>query len=122
MQLIIAGTRDFNDYALLKRRLTYFLQNAIVRQTEIEIVSGGCQGADALGERYTQENNFKLKLFPADWAKYGKAAGPIRNADMARYASHCIVLILVRFRVKIIKFLSRIFYTFVGFNRLNFRI
>lgn len=81
-RVIIAGSRDFDDYLLLQDHADYMLS----RQEDIEIVSGGASGADALGERYAKDRGYKLKIFPADWAKYGRRAGPIRNREMAEYA------------------------------------
>ena len=40
-----------------------------------------------LGEQYAKEHGIPLVLFPADWDRYGKRAGYIRNDKMARYAS-----------------------------------
>lgn len=54
---------------------------------DCEIVSGGCRGADLAGERYAAEHGFALKRFPAEWKKYGKAAGMKRNAEMITYIS-----------------------------------
>lgn len=85
-RVIVAGGRDFNDYELLKQKLDTYLSNL----KDVEIVSGGCQGADDLGERYAIENRIDLVMFPADWIKYGKAAGPIRNKEMAEYANYLI--------------------------------
>lgn len=42
-----------------------------------------------LGENYAKERGYGIKRFPADWS-LGKKAGPIRNAQMADYATHCI--------------------------------
>jgi hypothetical protein len=87
MKIIIAGSRHFNDYNLLKTKCDYFLKNTHC----VEIVSGAAAGADALGEKYAAENGFALKLFPADWGKYSKAAGVIRNREMAKYADALIL-------------------------------
>lgn len=87
-KVIIAGSRSFNDYEKLKS----FCDSVLINKTEIEIVSGCCiRGADKLGELYAKERNFCLSLFPADWDKYGKSAGVIRNKDMADYADALIV-------------------------------
>jgi len=87
MKIIIAGGRDFDDYEMLCRRV----DNILSRQTEIEIVSGRAKGADQLGERYAKERGYIIKMFPADWNTYRKAAGYIRNTEMAEYADALIV-------------------------------
>jgi len=51
-----------------------------------EVVSGGATGIDKEGEDYAYAHGIPVKRFPADWDKHGKAAGPIRNRDMAKYA------------------------------------
>ena len=86
IKVIIAGTRDFNDYSFLKKNLDYFLQGINPNNEEIEIVSGNARGADKLGERYAKEHNLPVKLFPANWDKYGKRAGYLRNQEMANYS------------------------------------
>ncbi len=43
-----------------------------------------------LGEKYAAENGFKIKRYPAEWDKYGKMAGPIRNERMAKSADYVI--------------------------------
>ena len=86
MKVIIAGGRDFDNYEKLKLVCDFTL----VSSADIEIVSGGCKGADLLGERYAKENNYPIKRFNADWDKHGKAAGPIRNKQMSEYADALI--------------------------------
>ena len=85
-KVIIAGCRDFTDYALLRS----FADETLAGAEDVEIVSGGARGADALGERYARERGRRLKVFPADWKKWGAAAGPIRNGQMADYADALI--------------------------------
>ena len=84
-RIIVAGGRDFTDYALLSETLDVILKRYTLR--EVQIVSGCCRGADALGERYARAHGIPVVRFPADWQAYGKAAGPIRNRKMAEYAS-----------------------------------
>jgi len=86
MKVIIAGGRDFNDFNLLCKKCDFLLQN----QKEIEVVSGTARGADQLGEKYANERDYKITRFPANWDKYKKAAGYIRNEEMAKYADALI--------------------------------
>ena len=83
-RVIVAGGVHFNDYETLKNTLDDHISNS--SKEEIEIVSGHAKGADSLGERYAKEHGIKCIVFPADWKKYGRAAGPIRNKQMLEYA------------------------------------
>ena len=89
MKVIIAGTRTFSDYDYLEEHVSETLRN--YHDADIEIVSGGASGADFLGEQYAKKHNLPIKRFPADWNQYGRAAGPIRNRQMAEYADVCLV-------------------------------
>lgn len=82
-RVIIAGGRLFNDYTYLKESMDYFLQNI---NDEIIVVCGKARGTDTLGERYAKERGYTVHYFPADWNRYGKAAGYIRNEEMAKNA------------------------------------
>lgn len=86
MKVIIAGSRGFDDYAQLCQVCDHMLQE----QSEVEIVSGTAKGADNLGERYARDRGYQVKQFPADWARYGRSAGPKRNKGMASYADALI--------------------------------
>ena len=83
MKVIIAGSRNFINYHKLKKECNQFFQD----HKKIEIVSG-ChyKGADKLGIQFANEKGFNIVRFPAAWYTYGKAAGPIRNKEMAIYA------------------------------------
>ena len=88
-RVIIAGGRDFNDYALLKTKCDNILAEKATTH-HIIIVSGAARGADSLGEKYAQEHSYTIEKYPADWNTHGKAAGPIRNAQMANSADALI--------------------------------
>lgn len=99
-KIIVAGGRDFDDYGYLHQKVGEVLANSesyfygmagdYARYDNVEIVSGGARGADFLGERFAEENIMPLKQFPADWDAHGRAAGIIRNEEMARYADMLI--------------------------------
>lgn len=104
MRLIIAGSRTFNDKKLLEKEVDSFIEemwNGVsIANTQWDedwvVVSGTCEGADLHGEWYADKNGLELKRFAPDWKKFGKAAGPKRNTEMAEYASQskrgaCIV-------------------------------
>lgn len=84
IRLIVAGSRDVNDYLKLRDRLDKLLS----RHSNIEIISGGARGADALGEQYAVERGLNLRRIPAYWDWFKKPAGHIRNRRMAWYGTH----------------------------------
>ena len=86
MRTIIAGSRDVTDYE--KVTVAVKLSGFVIT----EVVSGGARGVDTLGEQYAKEHSLSCKRFPADWSKYGRAAGPIRNEQMAEYAEALVAL------------------------------
>lgn len=86
MKAIVAGCRDVTDFNLVQTAI----DNSGFEITEL--VSGRATGVDALGERWARENSVKITTFPADWRTHGKAAGPIRNAQMAEYADALIAV------------------------------
>ena len=95
LKILICGGRHFCNYALLES----IADNVIKGQnfSEIEIVSGHCIGADRMGEEYAKRRNYALKIFPAEWKKYGKRAGPIRNKQMIDYIAEFENKIVVAF-------------------------
>lgn len=84
VKIIIAGTRTFTDYRLLRKVLSETAGD--IDKSTIEIISGGAKGADRLGELFAERNGLKLTVIPAEWDKYGRSAGYKRNLKMAEYA------------------------------------
>ena len=84
MKTIIAGGREFDDYELMTISLSD------LPLTITEVVSGTARGADQFGELFAMDHDIPITRFPADWDKYGKSAGPLRNEEMAEYADACV--------------------------------
>ena len=81
-RVVVAGSRDFNDYNLLSSELDKFLAG----KKNVTIISGTARGADRMGEQYAAEHGYKIDQFPAEWSKYHQGAGPIRNLEMVKTA------------------------------------
>lgn len=56
------------------------------------IVCGVAAGVDRAGETYANKMNLEISYFPANWEKFGKAAGPIRNLEMAKFADALLLI------------------------------
>lgn len=86
MRVIVAGSRFITDPAIVAAAIE-------ASGFEItEVVSGCCRGVDRLGEQWAERNGLPVKRFPADWCRYGKRAGPIRNREMADYADALVAV------------------------------
>jgi len=86
MRTIIAGSRTIKDYDVVKEA---------IEKSGFDIttlISGTADGVDRLAERWAIENSIDVEQHPADWDKWGRAAGPIRNKEMADCAEACIIV------------------------------
>ena len=86
MKVVIAGSRSITDLSVLKDAI--FQSDFLVS----EVVSGCARGVDKLGELWAEDNDVPVKEFPANWGRFGRAAGMYRNAEMADYCDGGIIL------------------------------
>lgn len=101
MKTIIAGSRTFDDYSLIR----HAIESSPWYRAITEVVSGAQRstrveddgslfyyGVDYFGEQWARSKMIPIKRFPADWHQYGKSAGPRRNEQMACYADALIAV------------------------------
>jgi hypothetical protein len=89
MKLVIAGSRHLD----VPREFIDWCTDQFPMEKITEVVSGTAKGVDSSGESFTDlYSNIKLKQFPADWDKYGKTAGHIRNKEMAEYGDALLLI------------------------------
>lgn len=83
---LVCGGRDFRD----EEMLNLALDRLATEQGKPDLlVEGDARGADRMSGKWGIENGIPVKPIPANWTKYGRRAGPIRNQEMLDY---CIAL------------------------------
>ena len=90
-KLALVGSRSYTFYNdFIVRVLRRFGRYEWSRISEI--VSGGAPGVDTLAEQFASDHGLAMKVFPADWDKHGKAAGPIRNKQVVDYSDMMLAI------------------------------
>jgi hypothetical protein len=76
MKVLICGDRYWDDFETMLNRMRKLPSNTI-------IVNGDAKGADQMSTCIAyQLGKMKVKRYPANWKKWGRAAGPLRNQEM----------------------------------------
>lgn len=81
---MVTGGRDYTDYEKIKYTL------ASICEKGDTIVHGGCRCCDALCGKAAKELGLKVEVHKANWEKYGKGAGVIRNMEMSNTCDRLI--------------------------------
>ena len=64
-----------------------FQRETNISVEELEaVISGGARGADGLAARFAATHVIPLVVIAADWKRYGRKAGPIRNTEIVARA------------------------------------
>lgn len=87
IRILVTGSRDWTDRSLLYSTLDGIIMMIVshrpVLPIEVTIVHGACPtGADAMADDYARFRDYGVERHPADWDRYGKRAGPLRNYSM----------------------------------------
>jgi len=78
MKVLVCGGRTFSD----KELLFAVLDEEHEKYNFDTLIHGGAKGADMLAHKWCCRNGIIEVCYPANWSKYGPAAGPIRNKKM----------------------------------------
>lgn len=91
MRILITGSRSWTDRAAIRQAIVAWGQSVGAHPQQVTIVHGGAPGADILAADVALEFGCPSEEHRADWHTHGKAAGPIRNAEMvALGATACL--------------------------------
>jgi hypothetical protein len=88
LRVLVCGGRDYDDYDRIRKVLDEFCDEHNLADNEYKmpnglvIIQGGARGADSLAFDWAAINWVPIEEHKANWAKYGRAAGAIRNKQM----------------------------------------
>jgi len=88
MKIAILGSRTVNSYELVCETVVLSGYEKLIT----EVVSGMAPGVDRLGVKWAKEHGILMTPFYANWTRYGKSAGSIRNREMAIYIDGAIIV------------------------------
>lgn len=91
LKLIVAGSRKATDYKGIASILDSLLPPRGSLPIPEAVLCGCANGADLCGEKWAKSRGINVEYFPAKWDEHGKAAGPIRNNEMAHNANALVV-------------------------------
>lgn len=95
IRILITGSREWDDVDLIHRVLEEY-----VGSCDVTLVSGHCpSGADVICENFAYNVGWDVELYPAEWDKYSRAAGPLRNYEMVMNGAD-VCLAFIRNRSK----------------------
>lgn len=75
MKVLVTGDREWDDYETIMAALSRYPTGTI-------LINGACRGADVICGATGEALGFVVRYYPADWDRFLKAAGPIRNSLM----------------------------------------
>ena len=75
LTVLICGDRNWASRTSIIKRLKQLPLDTL-------IIHGGARGADSIAGEEALKLGFEVQVFPAEWDKYGLAAGPKRNIQM----------------------------------------
>lgn len=84
MRVLVCGGRDFSDFKAVDKLLRELKPSLIIE--------GGAKGADRLARSWAEQNGVPVMEFPAPWSRYGRGAGPVRNAWMLEWGQPDVVV------------------------------
>jgi len=94
MKIIIAGSRTITDKAKINAMIFRGVNKLVPfdKINEVIIISGGARGVDTEGENWAKSFGFPIERYLAQWDKFGKRAGFIRNKQMIDNADALIAI------------------------------
>jgi len=97
LKIGIVGSRrrdEQDDFLAVAKALQSLLELKLQPNEEVILVSGGCpKGGDRFAEDLAKQLGYEMVIHPADWKRYGRGAGFVRNTDIATGSDYLIACV-----------------------------
>ena len=98
VRVLICGGRDYpraEAFNLIEANMLIEIESRLECPVEVSaVIHGGASGADQGAGDWGRSEHVPVRIFPAEWKAYGKAAGPIRNQRMLTEGNPDVVVAL----------------------------
>lgn len=92
VRVAVVGGRDVEDFSFVLDRFEEVLLKEGLHKYQVEIISGGAKGVDSIAKRIASLYGIPFREFPAEWDRYGKKAGPMRNSKIVENSDIVIAI------------------------------
>lgn len=90
MKLVIAGSRTFINREKVLELIDFSIQaSGLLPST---VLCGCAKGVDTIGAEWAHARGINIEYMPANWAKEGRKAGPLRNRKMAKLCDEVLII------------------------------
>ncbi len=90
-RILVCGGVEWENIVLTEAVLDGYREQYHEKGRPIEIVQGGARGADYIAKEWAKRHGIPGETFKAEWNKYGRAAGPIRNSAMLKTSPDLVI-------------------------------
>jgi hypothetical protein len=98
MRVLVCGGRNFADVTKNEHIMEWNFMNDWLdkwhegHEGDLTVIHGAARGADMTAHVWAHSIGAHIKQYPADWKKYGKQAGYVRNAQMLKEGKPDLVI------------------------------
>lgn len=90
MRVLVTGGRKYDNYKKVVDVLNKVF-SSFPSKDDI-LIHGGATGADTLAHQWAENNKVVTEVYLAQWSRFGKRAGPVRNQEMLDKAQPQLVV------------------------------
>jgi len=84
MRVLVCGDRNWSHKAIIQKILSSIKPDVVIE--------GEARGADSMAREVAESLEIVVEKYPANWEKYGKSAGMVRNTQMLKEGKPDLVL------------------------------